>query len=90
MTNLTHISKRLALIFLFFFSSLQAHEYYVSICDIEFNSESNTLEITLKLFTDDLENTLQQGKSRLYLGEDGESATADSLLESYLKRVFAI
>ncbi|MGH1364833.1 MAG: DUF6702 family protein [Calditrichia bacterium] len=62
----------------------------MSICDIEFNSETSTLEITLKLFTDDLENTLQQGKNKLHLGEEGESATADSLLESYLKRVFAI
>ncbi len=47
----------IALLFLLSFSA-QAHKFYVSISQINYNQKNNSLEITLKLFTDDLEKSV--------------------------------
>ncbi|MEL6821368.1 MAG: DUF6702 family protein [Calditrichota bacterium] len=62
------------------------HEYYLSLCDIEYNSETSSLEITLKVFTDDLEEALyKQGTGRLYLGTNGEADDADEHVFNYIR-----
>lgn len=63
-----------------------SHEFYVSICDIEHNTESNTLEITLKVFTDDFEKAVfQTSNQNLHLGSSKEHTDADALIEAYLQ-----
>lgn len=90
MTKALHISKRLTLIFLFFCLSLQAHEYYVSISDIEYNPEAQSLEITLKLFTDDLELALQQADSSAVLSPEDSLSSPDSLMANYCQQSFSV
>ncbi len=63
-----------------------SHEFYVSICDIEHNATSNTLEITLKVFTDDFEKAIfLTSNQNLHLGASKEHADADILIEAYLQ-----
>lgn len=68
-------------------SSVSAHPFYVSICQLYFNRETSALEIWVKIFTDDLANALEkEGHSQLYLGEAHEDPKTDSYLFQYLKK----
>lgn len=84
------IIKKLILIFsLFLFWSVSAnsHPFYVSICQIDFNKEHQTLEISVKTFVNDLLFALKEGGSpELFLGEERENEKADDYIYDYLKR----
>ena len=68
-----------------------SHPFYVSICEMNYKSETESLEISLRIFTDDLERTLQDwGTEKLYLGELNESPKTDSLLKKYILQVLSI
>lgn len=54
------ISKFLFILILILFSSFSLHKYYVGLTQIEYNTNNKSVEITLKLFTDDLELTLNK------------------------------
>jgi len=67
--------------------SLSAHPFYVSICQVYFNRETTSLEISLKIFADDLSTGLEKaGYPNLYIGEDREDPNTDTYLFSYLKK----
>ncbi len=62
------------------------HPFYVSICQIDHNTKTKTLEITFKIFAEDLESALEaQGAARLHLGSERESNQADRYIHNYLK-----
>lgn len=64
----------------------KSHPFYVSICEIEHNSENESLEISLKVFANDFEEGLKKsGTGQLFLGETREVLNADSLIFSYLQ-----
>jgi hypothetical protein len=65
------------------------HPYFLSITKIVHNSETQALEITMKLDVENLEETLEEklGAS-LYLGEKKEVEDADQHIEAYLLRTF--
>lgn len=72
------------------FSKGNAHPYYVSLCQINFNKETESLEIQLKIFADDLILGLEKvGHSHLYLGEERENPDADKYIYNYLKKVLS-
>ncbi len=67
------------------------HPFYVSICQIDHNPTTKSLEISFKIFTDDLEYSLEkQGTGRLFLGSEKESEKADQYIFNYLKNNFKI
>lgn len=73
------------------YSTVISHPYYVSVFNVDFDSSSHTLQITCKIFTDDLEQALQQDSAGLVrLGTERESAEAKSLVANYLKENFKI
>lgn len=62
-----------------------AHPFYVSLCQIDFNEETNGLEISLKIFADDLLKALEEnGAKKLYLGEKRENKETDMYVVDYL------
>jgi len=62
-----------------------SHDFFVSITEIDHSATENTLQITVKLFTDDLEKALEaQGTEKLYLGTDKEAEKANQYIEKYL------
>lgn len=78
---------RITLLFLFgSVASTVAHPFYVSICQLNFNRETSSVEISLKIFADDLGAGLEKaGHRNLYLGESKEDPKTDSYLFEYLK-----
>lgn len=62
------------------------HPFHVSVCQVDHNPQTQALEITFKIFTDDLEEALAaQGARRLFLGDARESQAVDRYLFNYLK-----
>ncbi len=81
------------LLIAFIISCLAAfsHDFYVSICQIDYNPKTESLEITLKIFTDDLEKALEtQGTGTLHLGTDKEPEEADDYISAYLQKNFRL
>ena len=74
-----------------FIGSAFAHKFYVGICQIDHNPNSQSLEITLKLFTDDLEYALEkQGAPKLFLGSEKEHSDSDQHIIRYIKKQFQL
>lgn len=82
------INKKLIILvlalFLGVFSS-QAHPFYVSICQVNFNQQNQSLEISVKIFADDLLLALsEQGHDKIYIGEERENEHTDEYIFNYL------
>lgn len=61
------------------------HEYHVSVTQVDYNAEVGSLEIAVKIFTNDLETALESlGAPPLKLGSDREYFKADSIIARYL------
>ena len=70
---------------------LSTHAYYVTICQIDHNVEAQTLEITFKFFTDDLERALRDaGDDDLRLTVGVNQDAADPRVLDYLKNKFRL
>lgn len=82
------INKKNVLLFLlvvFSANFLNAHPYYVSICKVDYNEQTKSLEIAVKTFADDLLLGLENaGKNKLYLGEVKENPNTDNYISEYL------
>jgi len=74
-----------------FFSLLltNAHDFHVSTTYGEFKGDQ--LQVTAKVFTDDLEAALEQGQdTKIALGTQREAKAAPKLLEQYFRRHFKL
>ncbi|MEM8899227.1 MAG: DUF6702 family protein [Bacteroidota bacterium] len=70
---------------------IEAHPFYVSICQIDYNGDNQSLEISLKIFIDDIEEIMEkEGVGRLYLGEKRENKESDKYISRYLAQQFKI
>jgi len=76
-------------VLIFVLTSFAKHEEYYSITNIQYKENEKTLQITMRLNTDDLEVTLRKfyGQS-LELHTDREIAQANELIEEYIKQKF--
>jgi hypothetical protein len=62
------------------------HPFYVSVTEIEHNKASNELEVSCRIFADDLEMALKkQSKAPLDIIHPANRAAADSLIAGYLR-----
>ena len=83
----------IALLFVFTFtiSSFGVHKFYMAIYQINYVPEKKMLQITSRIFMDDLNKTLEQKfKKKFYLGTDKESLESVELLKKYLFEKFSI
>lgn len=82
--------KSISYILLFFVSlslSFELHDYHISMCEMHFNEKSGSLEISLKIFIDDLEATLiKEGSDTLRIGTDRQKIETDSLVALYIQK----
>ena len=61
------------------------HKFYVSVTDIEYNPETESLQLISRIFTDDMENLLKTRYSEeIYLTAKEEHPEVDSYIEKYL------
>lgn len=67
------------------------HEFHVSKCEIDYNTSENALQITLHIFLDDLELSMEaQGAEKQFLCTEKELEGADNVYFDYLKKNFQI
>jgi hypothetical protein len=96
LSNTHQSAMRYTILFLFtalltLTSSAPAHKFHFSFTEVVHNTQNQSLEITIRIFTDDLENTLQSEREELLrLGDEREHEDADLLIESYLKNNFSL
>jgi hypothetical protein len=74
-------------IFIVFFNILVAlHPFHVSVCDVVVNSEAKAVQISQRIFLDDLELALNNNYGmRLRIDDETTSARRDSLIDLYLQ-----
>ena len=67
------------------------HQYFVSIYELQYNTEFKTVELSARIFTEDLESTMNKiGAGKLNLGEANEVEDADKILEKYFLEKIAV
>ncbi|WP_126246944.1 DUF6702 family protein [Chitinophaga rhizosphaerae] len=63
------------------------HPFYMSVTEIRYNSPRKSLEISCRIFSDDLENVLKkESKQPLDIIHPKNRPAADSLVAQYLRR----
>ena len=71
--------------------SLSAHEYHASVTNMQYNPKEQAFEVSIRMFTDDLERTLtrENGGQRVIFDKKYEKNN-DLLLEKYVRKHFAV
>jgi len=84
--------KKIALLLMFFtLSSMAAHKFYVSIYQITFASEKKMLQVTSRIFIDDLNNGMEHHfHKKTHIGESNESPEDIDLMKKYISEHFTI
>jgi hypothetical protein len=82
---------RILLFCFLLFSSFEMHQFHISKTDVTFKPTEKTLQITMHIFIDDLEKSLEkQGTTKLYIGTEKENKDANTLIIKYLQSNFLI
>jgi len=69
----------------------EAHKFYMSITQMNYNEKTASLEISIKFFTDDLEQAVEHEKNiALRLGTSLQNKNAEQLLMDYLSNKFIL
>lgn len=86
------IKTLLAVVILFLFYSFSwMHPYHVSVTEITHNVKENTLEVSCKMFDEDIEEALKKINSvPVDVGSAKDSARVFKFLENYFSKHFAI
>lgn len=85
--------KKIVLLISFFvlLNSFAIHKFYVSIYQIEYTAPKKMLQITARIFVDDLNHVLNQKyKIKTHIGETNESTEDINLLKKYLLEKISI
>lgn len=74
--------------FIVLFQVLQIfHPFHVSVCDIEFNQEAKSIQISQRIFLDDLELALNNDYGMgLVIDDESMKSRRDSLIDLYLAK----
>ena len=78
--------------FIHWMSGQSLHDIHISICELEIDSESKALEISQRIFLDDLERALilSTGQNDLNILDPKNPKELDSLIGQYLATNFSI
>jgi hypothetical protein len=78
-------------LFILSLSSFSAHKFYMAIYQINYAPQNKMLQITSRIFIDDLNKTLEKKyKKKLSLGSDKESSEELILLKKYMAENFLL
>ncbi len=74
------------------FVSFVLHPIHVSVCDIELDREENRLEMTMRIFTDDLEKQIREetGEMTMDILNPPDKYSTDQLFQEYLEKHFSV
>ncbi|WP_081208997.1 DUF6702 family protein [Salegentibacter sediminis] len=81
--------KKIFILFGLFFiltsSKVTAHEYYLSVTEVNYKAESESLQIITRVFVDDFENVLRKRfNDEIRLVKDNEEGPVRKMIERYL------
>ena len=86
-------TKRFLLILLTFSSAFllasSVHDYHVSVTQMQYNPAAKTFEVSIRIFTDDLEKglTIENNNKRIVIRNDDKN---DPVVEKYILKSFLI
>ncbi len=67
-------------------SFTDAHKYYMSVTEIDYKEKSQSLEMSIQIFTDDFEIALEKrSKEKIRLGTEREHKETDTYIKEYLE-----
>jgi hypothetical protein len=67
------------------------HPFYLSVCDLVYHPASNTMQISLRIFTNDLETALTKAEGKTVdLYHPADSVKLEQLVESYVRACLKI
>ncbi|WP_158729562.1 MULTISPECIES: DUF6702 family protein [unclassified Flavobacterium] len=79
------ITRVLFVVLILSMSSFAAHKFYVALFQVNYVSEKKMIQITARIFVDDLNNALEKKHNRkVNLGSEMETAEDVLLLKKYL------
>jgi len=82
-----HVS--LIFLILSFLSPTARHDFHTSLAEVRYNPAERTLEVSLRVFTDDLESALSKDNAGKIIRVTDDPA-ADPFLKNYLSRYFSV
>jgi len=83
--------KKFSLLFLLVFFAFSVHKYYLSLTEINYKKDENSLHITMRLFIDDLEKSLEANfNEKLDLDTANENPKTNKYISYYLNKNFEI
>ena len=79
--------KKIAILFLLFTLAFSSHKYYLSLTQIEYNKDQDSLEVIINVFMDDIEFAINKEYSvDLRLTTKQELEDVDSYFQKYLRK----
>ena len=73
------------------FAFTTAHKYYVSLTQVDYNEKSQALQMTMTVFIDDMETTLNNTYAKQFnLDTEKEPEDSNQFFEDYLKKHFQV
>jgi len=85
------LKKALLILLLPLVAFTTVHKFYVSVTNVGYSEKDDALQITSRIFIDDLEAILLERYDVIAkLDTENESAVADEYLEKYLRKKFQI
>jgi len=85
------IQNSVFVILLFVLSSMTAHKFYVAIYQINHIKEKKMLQITARIFIDDMNEAIEKKyNKKSYLASDNETSENIEFLKKYLAEKFVI
>ena len=86
-----HLKKGLLILLVPLLAFTMAHKFYVSVTNIGYSEKDDALQITSRVFIDDLDQVLKERYDiDAKLSTDEESKLADVYLEKYLRAKFIV
>ena len=83
--------KTIIIIILFFYCGLFSHPFHATITSFDCKKDSKNIEVTIKIFTNDLEKELRAAKKDdLIIDSKKSSYNIDSLISMYIKQKLVI
>lgn len=85
------LKKALLILLLPLFAFTTAHKFYVSVTNVGYSEKDDALQITSRVFIDDLDELLKERYDiDAKLSTDAESELSDEYLEKYLRAKFSV
>lgn len=66
------------------------HDFHTSLTEIQYNSKEKSLEVSIRIFTDDLETALTKFNNNQKVFLNGTTDNTNPLIEKYIQQYFVI